>query len=146
MIEKDEIRRTVALLRAEAERLERLLESNSHLSTFDPRTSTPPVVAKPKGTAAEEHWCTLLLFTGLLVHEVTHGRGASDDETREIAAAAGYVTGNNAWNGWSPAGSQRISGLRAIDAEGLRRVQSCYDKVERRLPDDLAAAIESRSL
>lgn len=34
----------------------------------------------------------------------------------------------------------------ATIADGLRRVQHCYEEVNRRLPDDLAAAIEGRAL
>lgn len=146
-IEKSEIRKTIVLLRAEVERLELLVEANDgdpRRTPFDPRTDTPPVVPKVKGTEDEMNWCTLLLFTGLLAHEVEHGRGATDDEGRKIAAAAGYVTGNNAWNGWAPASSQWDAGLRTINVEGLHKVQRCYDRVDRKLPEDLAAAIASR--
>lgn len=153
MISESHIRQTIALLRAEAvqlnleaERLERVLEPNDDRATFDPRTDTPPVVAKPKGTNAEEYWCTLLLFTGLLVHEVQAGRGATDVEARAIATAAGYTTGNNAWNGWIPAGTQNVAGLRSLDADGLVRIQRSFDEVGRLLPDDLVAAIEGRAL
>jgi hypothetical protein len=147
MIDESEIRATIAELRARAERLEQMLDTEEEPRLFDPRTdaTTPPVVPKPKGTAEEETYATLVLFLGLLSHEVDRGRGATESEARSLAIKAGYAS-NRAWSGWSPPGWVRDElGIRTLTADGAARIRACLDDINVVLPHDLDAALRQRA-
>lgn len=145
MIDEDEIRVTITELRARAQRLEQMLDTKETTKLFDPRTGTPPVVPRPKGTVEEETWCTLLLFGGLLAHEVACHRGANETESRLIAQKAGYES-NRAWSGWGPPGWVRDElGVRTLTADGAARIRNCLDNANVLLPDDLAVALRQRA-
>ena len=109
-------------------------KTESDLPVFDPDADTPPLQPAVEGNRAERDWCGLMLWAQLRALNVREGRGATPQESVEMAKAAGYRDGRgwNNWHGWH----KDDQGNRWITDVG--NVRYYYSAVERALPADLA--------
>ncbi len=67
---------------------------------FDPRTDDPPYSADPKGNHVERDMAYLTYLGGVMLINLSEGRGATGDEVSKLAKRAGYSNGR-AVNGFS---------------------------------------------
>lgn len=147
MTATDTVREAISNLRRQADALESLLlndpEAVSDISAdgkspvFDPDADEPPVKPDVAGNREQEDWCALMLWGRLRALNVRQARGATPEESREIAKAAGYKDGRG-WNAWDLGWEKDSDGSRHFTEDGMRHLRHYYAKVGRSLPDDLA--------
>jgi hypothetical protein len=134
-----DIQEVINNIRAHVDRLEQLLAGDSsttaELAVFDPERDTPPMTPTVEGNRSERDWCALMLWAQLRAINVRQGRGATPQESREIAKAAGYRDGRawNQWGGWK----KDDHGNRWVVEPGMRALRHYYSAVGRALPGDL---------
>jgi len=147
MTATDIVRETINALRRQADVLEHLLltdsaainaiDADGAAPVFDPETDEPPVKPDVAGTREQQDWCALVLWGRLRAIGARQGRGATPDESREIAKAAGYQDGRG-WNAWDLGWSKDEDGNRHFTPDGMIHLRHYYAKVGRALPEDLA--------
>lgn len=143
MTHRQDLLDSAATLRTEAERLESiaakisegLADDNARPIIFDPEQDAAPVTPKVDGDRTQRDWCCIVLWSELLALNVRQERGASPDESRDIAKSAGYQDGRawNQWTGWR----KDADGNRWIDAGGRAHLAEYLARVGRVLPEDL---------
>lgn len=141
------IRETVNAMRRQADELEALLGNGAEhldefgkgraLPIFDPETDEPPVKPWVDGSRAQRDWCSIVLWGRLRALAVRQGRGATPEESREIAISAGYKDGRG-WNAWSAGWEKDSDGNRIFTEAGMGHLKHYYAQVGRALPEDLA--------
>lgn len=142
MTNRQDLLDSAAVLRTEAERLESIATrindnqvEGTSLPAFDPGRDAPPVTPRVDGDRTQRDWCSIMLWSQLLAVNVRHDRGATPDESREIAKSSGYQDGRawNQWTGWT----KDADGNRWIDETGRGHLAQYLSRVGRSLPEDL---------
>jgi hypothetical protein len=160
MTADDVIKDTINTLRERANALEALLGDSpqatlAHLGTnpdrvvFDPDTDAPAIPGDIDGNRDARDWCAVLLWSKLRALNVRHGRGATPEESRDIAVQSGYRDGRG-WNAWTHGWAKDADGNRWIEDKkddsgdysedggwGMRHLNHFMDKVGYALPEDL---------
>ena len=145
MSRDQEVKGLINTLRTTLEQLERLVLSadaevaleRPETPVFDPDTDQAPVTPTVDGNRTERDWVCLLLWAHLRSINVRQGRGATPEESVQIAKKAGYRDGRawNQWTGWHKDGN----GDRWVtDDPGIAHLQHYYAAVGRAIPADLA--------
>lgn len=131
-------REIIDTIRAQLHELEDALEPSSEPSqppaVFDPDTDTPEVAPVVYGSRTQRDWCSVMFWAQLRALNVRQARGATHDESVEIAERAGYQDGRgwNRWTGWDKDDEDN----RWITDVGMEHLRNYYQAVNRSLPSD----------
>lgn len=140
-----EVTGLINTLRTTLDQLEQLVLSAAPQSVieesappvFDPDTDQPPVTPTVDGNRTERDWVSLMLWAQLRAINVRQGRGATPEESVQIAKTAGYRDGR-AWNQWTGWIKDDEGGRWVTEDPGMAHMQHFYAAVGRAIPADLA--------